>query len=128
MDHVIRQHHEARVNAFVFIGDTHEEKVETLVSKATRLGEYGVPIFFFHEAQPTFVTSIVSPTPSPIGDEAVFKLMAERSGGVYLPFDQHSADRFRDLLAGIAAYAAGGRAALAARPDDAAKLLVQHLK
>ena len=38
--------------------------------------------------------------------------MAKLSGGAYAPFDLASPDQLKRLLAGVAAYATGGRAAL----------------
>ena len=52
------------------------------------------------------------------------------SGGAYCPFDANAADALRDLLAAAAAYAAGGRAALAdfsKRKGGAVALLARQI-
>ena len=113
LDHVGREHARAPVAAFIFIGDTVEEDGETLVATASRLG---VRCFVFHESPDENFRAV-----------AVLRAIATRSGGIYLPFDAASADRFRELLAGIAAFAAGGRAALENRNDAGSRLLLSKL-
>lgn len=114
LDHVSREHARSPVAAFVYIGDTVEEEADELIGKAVRLGVKG---FVFHEDPAANREAI-----------EILKVIAETTGGVYLPFDQASAKKLGELLAGIAAWAAGGRAALAARTDAGARFLLGHLK
>jgi hypothetical protein len=100
LKHGLTEARAGRVNALVFVGDAMEEKVDTLCRLAGELGLLGVPLFLFHE-----------------GGDAVaanaFRQMARLSRGAYCPFDAGSASQLRELLGAVAAYAAGGAAALA---------------
>jgi hypothetical protein len=111
--HALSEGRAEKVNALVFVGDAMEEKVDELCRLAGELGLLGVPVFVFHEG----------------GDETAgraFRQIAKLSGGAYCPFDAASAEQLRQLLGAVAAYAAGGRQALAAygqRAGGAALLL-----
>jgi hypothetical protein len=111
--HALKEARAQKVNALVFVGDAMEEKVDELSRLAGELGLLGVPVFVFHEG----------------GDEVAglaFRQIAKLSGGAYCPFDGASAEQLRQLLGAVAAYAAGGRPALAAygrRTGGAALLL-----
>jgi len=78
-----------------------EENPDALCHRAGELGLLGVPIFLFHEGG------------DPIAGRT-FREIARLSKGAYCAFDSASAQQLRDLLAAVAAYAAGGRPALAA--------------
>jgi len=97
--HTVNETARKRVNALVFVGDSCEEDVDRIGAKAGELGLQGVPAFMFHE-----------------GNDGVagfaFKEVARLTRGVYCRFDASSAATLRDLLAAVAVYAAGGRAAL----------------
>ncbi|MCW2245769.1 hypothetical protein M2352_001360 [Azospirillum fermentarium] len=97
--HALSQTRKASVNAVVFVGDCMEENLDELAAQAGELGILGVPLFLFHEA----------------GDRAAraaFDTLARLSGGACCPFDAGSAEQLRSLLGAVAAYAAGGVAAL----------------
>jgi hypothetical protein len=100
LNHALKEARAHKVNALVFVGDAMEENVDELCQLAGELGLLGVPVFLFHE-----------------GGDAVagraFRQIARLSGGAYCPFDAGSARQLRDLLGAVAAYAAGGRPALA---------------
>ena len=97
--HAIAQASQVRVNALVYVGDALEESPAVLAELAARLGMLGVPAFVFQE-----------------GDEPVaqrsFRQIARSTGGAYMSFNADSATALRDLLKGVAVYAAGGRKAL----------------
>lgn len=97
--HAIDETRRQRVNAVVFVGDCMEESIDTLCQLAGELGLLGVPVFVFHEGG------------EPVARRA-FEEVARLTKGAYCPFDAHSADMLRDLLAAVAAFAAGGLAAL----------------
>jgi hypothetical protein len=105
-----------KVNALVFVGDAVEENADTLAGLAGQLGLAGVPVFVFHEGGEPAA-------------RAALEAVARLSGGAYCPFDAASPDMLKELLAAAAAYAAGGRAALAdftkLRGAASAKLLAQ---
>ncbi|HSE77508.1 MAG TPA: VWA domain-containing protein [Alphaproteobacteria bacterium] len=116
--HAIAETKRRKVNALVFVGDCVEESVDTLCQLAGELGLLGVPAFIFHE-----------------GGEALARRCLEEiarlTGGAYCPFDSASADALRDLLAAVAAFAAGGRPALedfAKRRGGAALLLTHRMR
>ncbi|WP_448190748.1 VWA domain-containing protein [Azospirillum sp. sgz301742] len=99
LSHAIKQTKAERVNALVFVGDCMEEDIDALAHKAGELGLLGVPAFLFHEGA------------DPAARKA-FETIAKLNGGACCPFDASSAQQLRDLLAAVAVFAAGGRAAL----------------
>jgi hypothetical protein len=100
LGHAVAEARTHKVNALVFVGDAMEEKIDAVSGLAGELGLLGVPVFVFHEGGDTVVGS-------------AFRQMATLSGGAYCPFDAASAGKLRALLGAVAAYAAGGRPALA---------------
>ena len=98
--HAVAETKKRKLNAVVFIGDAVEEPPDALAAAAGELGILGVPVFVFHEggAEPATTT---------------FKTIARVTSGAYAAFDASSSHKLRDLLRGVAAYAAGGKKALA---------------
>lgn len=88
-----------RVGALVFVGDAMEENIDALGDLAGRLGLLGVRMFIFHEGRDAEVGR-------------AFQHLARLTGGACCRFDASSAKQLRELLAAVAVYAAGGRAAL----------------
>jgi hypothetical protein len=115
LDHALKVARSGQVNALVFVGDAMEENPDALCHRAGELGLLGVPVFLFHEGG------------NPVA-ERIFREIARLSKGAYCPFDSASARQLRDLLAAVAAYAAGGRAALEAigKERGGAALLLSH--
>jgi len=118
LSHARQEHAGKRVQALVFVGDAMEEKVDDLCAAAGQLGLLGVPVFMFQE-----------------GDDAIaeqtYREVARLSGGAYCRFDAGAAHELGELLRAVAAYAAGGRkalAALSARGAGAAQKLLAQLK
>ena len=106
-----------QVNALVFVGDAMEESLDELLGLAGELGLLNVPCFVFHEGG------------NPVAARA-FKEIARVTRGAYCPFDAGSAEQLRALLGAVAAFAAGGRRALAdygKRTGGAALLLTRQL-
>jgi hypothetical protein len=105
----------AGVRALVFVGDAMEESVDELCAKAGELGLLKVPVFMFQEGH------------DPAAEQA-FREIARLTGGAWCRFDPGAAAQLRELLRAVAAYAAGGREALArlaSSAPGAAKLLGQ---
>ena len=98
--HGLRLTGEQKVNAIVFVGDCMEESVDTLCHLAGQFGLKGTPLFLFQEGY------------DPVAGTA-FRQMAKLSGGAWCQFDAGSVDQLRELLSAVAAFAAGGRKALA---------------
>ena len=88
-----------RVGALVFVGDAMEENLDALGDLAGRLGLLGVRMFIFHEGRDATAGR-------------AFQHLAALTGGACCRFDASSARHLRELLAAVAVYAAGGRAAL----------------
>ena len=100
LDHVRKEAKRQKVDAFVFVGDAMEEAVDDLCAAAGELGLLGVPAFMFQE------------NIDPIAERA-FREIARLTGGAWCRFDAGASAQLRDLLRAAAAYAAGGRVALA---------------
>lgn len=113
--HTLKETKARKVDALVFVGDAMEENVDRLCRLAGELGLLGVPVFVFHEG----------------GDAAAghaFREIARLSRGAYCSFDAGSAQQLKELLGAVAAYAAGGRRALAdyGRRTGGAALRLTH--
>ncbi len=93
------QKRESRLDAVVFVGDCCEEDVDAVGHEAGQLGLIGLPVFVFQEGQDRTASRL-------------FPQIAKLSGGAYCRFDRASPDELKRLLGAVAAYAAGGRAAL----------------
>jgi len=104
------------VQALVYIGDCMEEPLDDLCAVAGEIGMTGTRAFLFHEGRDAVA-------------EQAFREIARLTNGAYCRFDAGSAQHLRDLLAAVAVYAAGGRAALAdygrKRRGQAQRLLEQ---
>jgi hypothetical protein len=95
-----------------------EEKIDDLCAAAGELGLLGVPVFMFQEGG------------DPVAENA-YREIARLSRGAYSRFDAGAAQELGELLRAVAAYAAGGRKALAAlslRRSAAAGRLLAQLK
>jgi hypothetical protein len=104
------------VQALVFVGDAMEEPIDSLCATAGELGILGVPAFMFQEGH------------DPVAENA-FREIARLSGGAYSRFDSGSAAQLGELLRAVAAYAAGGRKALAAlTQSEGARALLAQLR
>ena len=76
-----------------------EEDPDPLTRLAGELGLHGVPVFMFQDGYDNVA-------------EKTFREIARLSRGAWCRFDANSADQLRDLLCGVAIFAAGGRDAL----------------
>jgi hypothetical protein len=100
LKHVRKEAQAGKVDAVVYVGDCMEENVDSLCQLAGELGLLGVKMFMFQEGHDGVA-------------ERAFREIARLTGGAYSRFDASSARQLRELLGAVAAYAAGGRAALA---------------
>jgi hypothetical protein len=118
LSHTRAEHARQRVQALVFVGDAMEEPLDALCATAGELGLLGVPVFMFQEGH------------DPVAENAYGEI-ARLSHGAWCRFDAGSAQQLGELLRAVAAYAAGGRealAALSARSSSAAQMLLAQLK
>jgi hypothetical protein len=100
LDHVRKEAKRGKVDALVFVGDAMEEAVDDLAAAAGELGLLGVPAFMFQEGRDAIA-------------ERAYREIARLTNGAWCPFDAGAAHQLRELLRAAAAYAAGGRTALA---------------
>jgi len=117
LSHARKEHGRTPVQALVFVGDAMEEKIDDLCAAAGELGMLGVPAFMFQEGHDAIA-------------ENAYREIARLSRGAYFRFDAGAAHELGELLRAVAAYAAGGRkalAALAARQSSTAQKLLAQL-
>lgn len=118
LSHARQENARQKVQALVFVGDAMEEKIDDLCAAAGELGLLGVPAFMFQEGG------------DPVAENA-YREIARLSHGAYCRFDTGAAHELRELLRAVAAYAAGGKKALAdlsARRGSGAQKLLAQLK
>ncbi len=116
--HARKEHGEERVQALVYVGDAMEERIDDLCVTAGELGLIGVPVFMFQEGHDAVA-------------EQAYREIVRLSRGAYCRFDVGAAHELGELLRAVAAYAAGGRQALAAlssRRSGAAHALLAQLR
>ena len=114
LSHARKEHAGKPVQALVFVGDAMEEKVDDLCAAAGELGMLGVPVFMFQEGHDAVA-------------ENAYREIARLSRGAYCRFDAGAAHELGELLRAVAAYAAGGRKALAAQGSATARKLLAQL-
>jgi hypothetical protein len=118
LSHARKEHAGQAVQALVFVGDAMEEKIDDLCAAAGELGLLGVPVFMFQEGRDAVA-------------ENAYREIARLSRGAYCRFDSGAAHELGELLRAVAAYAAGGKkalAALSARQSGSAAMLLAQLK
>ncbi len=117
LQHAIKETDRKRVSALVFVGDAFEEDLDEIGQIAGQLGILGVRAFMFQEGH------------KPEAERA-FRHIAKLTKGAHCRFDAGSPEQLRDLLGAVAAYAAGGRKALAdlsKRSGHAVKLIASQV-
>jgi hypothetical protein len=118
-----------KVDAAIFVGDAVEEVPQKLYDAAAGLN---VPVFWFQEGSGLAIYvdqrgEIVHEHPVQTVGE-IFRRLAELTGGAYAQFDARAATRLGELLAAVAAFAAGGLKALANLSSDSARKLLAQMK
>ncbi|MCT8973154.1 VWA domain-containing protein [Microbaculum marinisediminis] len=116
--HVRNESRKKPVQALVYIGDCMEESIDDLCAVAGEIGMTGTRAFMFHEGRDAIA-------------EKAFREIARLTNGAYCRFDTGSAQHLRELLAAVAVYAAGGRAALVdygRKGGGQARLLLQQMR
>lgn len=116
LSHIRQETRREPVGAFVLVGDAMEERLDDLCATAGELGLLGAKGFLFQEGRDPAA-------------EAAFREIARLTGGAYARFDLGAATELASLLRSAAAYAAGGRDALAllAQQGGAAKALLGQM-
>ncbi len=111
LNHVLKATKDGGVDALVYVGDACEEDIDRLGHLAGQLGARGVRAFVFQEGQDPDATR-------------AFRDIARLTGGAHCQLSSTSPDELRQLLAAVAAYAAGGVAAL----EDANRRQAHHVR
>ncbi|WP_375457970.1 VWA domain-containing protein [uncultured Enterovirga sp.] len=111
--HVSEEAGRQPVRALIYVGDAVEEGMDGLCSTAGELGLLGLKAFMFHEGG----------NPA---TRAAFSEIARLTGGAAMAFDASAPASLAALLRAVAAYAAGGGAALhrLAAQDGGARRLI----
>ena len=117
--HARQETEKRRISAMVYVGDAMEEEADDVCGRAGELALLGVPVFAFQEGHDAKA-------------ERTLREIARLTGGAFCRFEQGAADQLRQLLAAVAVYAAGGRAALLrlgqSREGAGARLLLEQMK
>ena len=115
LSHAAREAAQLPLRTLVFIGDCFEEDETEVLELAGQLAIRKLPVFIFQERGDRRATRI-------------FRSIAALTHGAHVPFDSNSPDQLKRLLAAIARYTTGGRAALedySRRNSQARALLTQ---
>ncbi len=119
LSHAVGETDRQKVNALVYVGDAMEEQIDDVCARAGELALHGVPAFMFQEGHDARA-------------ERAFREIARLTKGAWCRFDAGSARQLRELLSAVAAYAAGGHAALKALSQrtggEGARLLIEQMK
>jgi hypothetical protein len=115
LDRALRDASQRKVSAMVLIGDCAEEPRTHLMPPARRLADLGVKIFAFQEGRDPEA-------------EAIFRELAQITGGAYQPFGQDSARQLGELHRAVAVFATGGVVALEKQGSNAARLLLRQIR
>jgi hypothetical protein len=117
LSHIKAEATRSKPTAVVFVGDAFEENVDAVCQAAGEVGLLGIPMFMFQEGK------------DPVA-EGAFREIAKLTRGAYFRLDTTSPGILAELLGAVAAYATGGRQALASRHGngDASRALLQQLK
>jgi hypothetical protein len=129
LEHIRAEHARGKVSAAIFVGDSVEEKPGDLYDAAAGMG---VPVFWFQEGDGLAIyvdqrDQCVTDRP-PQKVETIFRELARLSGGAYGRFNSGATQQLREFLRCVAAFAAGGRRALAGVNSESARLLLGQLK
>ncbi len=115
LTHIKGEANTAKVSAVVYVGDAFEENIDAVCAAAGEIGLLGLPIFMFQEGTDAMA-------------EKAFREIAKLTRGAYYRLDSSSPAVLSELLAAVAAFAAGGKAALEQKGSAAARALLQQLK
>ena len=115
LKHALAESRQQPVQAVVFIGDCVEEDVDALGELAGQARLLSLPVFIFQEGHSRQAS-------------VAFGHIAKLSGGAHCRFDESSARQLGELLNAVAAYAAGGQAALQQLEQRGSKEAAQLLE
>jgi len=117
LQHALREAQAAPVQAVILIGELHGGRPDDAVAIAGRLRNLGARVFCFQ-------------TDHSVATERAFSRIAEAVGGAFRQIDPHTeglTERMSGMVEAISHYAVGGKAALEARDDESANLLLEQM-
>jgi len=117
LEQALRETEQAPVRAVVIVGDCFHGDLDAAIVIARRLRAAGTRLFLFQQGRSA-------------STERAFRLLAEVSGGAYLPFNPHIeriVERLPGMLEAVTHFAIGGTAALEACDNEPAALLLEQM-
>jgi hypothetical protein len=117
LEQALQETRQGSVQAVVIVGDHFHGSLDDAVAKAKQLRAAGTRLFLLQQGRS-----------GPAED--AFRILAEVTGGAYFQFNPHVervAERLPGMLEAVAHFAIGGTAALEARDDESAVLLLEQM-
>ena len=117
LEQALRETQQGPLRAVVIVGDSFYGDFEAAMATAKQLRAAGTRLFLFQQGGSG-------------STERSFRLLAETTGGAYFPLNTHVervAERLPRLLEAVTHFTLGGMAALEARGDEAASLLLEQM-
>jgi hypothetical protein len=117
LEAVLRETRQGPVQAVVIVGDHFHGNLDDAVTTAKRLRAAGTRLFLFQQGRSD-------------STEHAFRILAEVTGGAYFQFNPHIervAERLPGMLEAVTHFVIGGMAALEARDNESAALLLEQM-
>ena len=117
LEQALRETRQGPVQAVVIVGDHFHGDLEAAVASARQLCAAGTRLFLFQQGRSG-------------ATERAFRILAEVTGGAYFPFNPHIervAERLPGMLEAITRFVVSGMAALEARDNEPAVLLLKQM-
>ena len=117
LEQALQETRQGPVQAVVIVGDHFHGDLDAAVAAAKQLRAAGTRLFLFQQGRS-------DPT------ERAFRILAEVTGGAYFPFNPHIervAERLPGMLEAVTHFVIGGMAALEARDNESAVLLLEQM-
>jgi hypothetical protein len=117
LEQALRETQQALVQAVVIVGDRFHGDLDAAIATARQLRAVGTRLFLFQQGRSS---------PS----ERAFKILAEVTDGAHFQFNPHIeriAERLPEMFEAVAHFAVGGMAALQARDNESAALLLEQM-
>ena len=117
LEQALRETQQGPLRAVVIVGDSFYGDFDAAIATAKQLRAAGTRLFLFQQGGSD-------------STERSFRLLAETTGGAYFQLNPHVervAERLPGLLEAVTHFALGGMAALEARGDEAASLLLEQM-
>jgi hypothetical protein len=117
LEQALRETQQAPVQAVVIVGDRFHGDLEAAIATARQLRAVGTRLFLFQQGRSD-------------STEGAFRILAEVTGGAYVAFNPHIeriAERLPEMFEAVTHFAIGGMAALEARDNESAVLLLEQM-